>query len=116
MRRSVAFLLTVLWLAMPALACVPTAAMANAEMACCQKMGDDCDMGAGNHACCKDTMRRAPSVAIVAQSLQIDASVVATATVEIAYTDVLNAYDGLNSLFRAGLPTLPTELSSILRI
>ena len=48
-----------LWTAMPALACLPKPAMTQAEMACCKKMAGDCQMGSGNHSCCKAEVRRA---------------------------------------------------------
>jgi len=40
----------------PLLACFQTPAMTDAEMACCQKMVGNCDMGGGNHSCCKTTV------------------------------------------------------------
>lgn len=50
--------LITLWAAMPALACFPTPAMTQAEMACCKKMAGDCQMGSGHHSCCKTEVRR----------------------------------------------------------
>ena len=45
-RSIFAFGLVLLWMAMPALACLPNAAMTQVEMACCKKMAGDCHMGA----------------------------------------------------------------------
>jgi hypothetical protein len=50
-----------LWTAMPALACLPTPAMTQAEMACCKKMAGDCQMGSDHHSCCKTEVRRTSS-------------------------------------------------------
>ena len=116
MRSSLAFLLAVVWMAAPVLACVPNAAMTDAEMACCRKMGGDCDMGVGNHACCKDSMHRAPGMAVVAQSSLIDVPLVAVAAVANIYAEIFAEYDGVDFLVHAGPPGLSLELNSILRI
>jgi hypothetical protein len=118
MRGSIA-LLAVLWLAAPVLACLPNATMTDAEMACCQKMGGDCDMGTGNHACCKDTMHRAPSVATMAQNSQTDVSVVAIATISTGdvYDEIFVEQNGAG--FRLSVcpqGSSPLALDSILRI
>ena len=42
-----------LWTSVPVLACLPTAQMTQAEMACCKKMAGDCQMGSAQHSCCK---------------------------------------------------------------
>jgi hypothetical protein len=68
MRRSIFVLLLFLWVAAPVLACLPSAAMTDAEMACCKKMAGDCDMGSGNHSCCQHSLSAAPTVATAAQS------------------------------------------------
>src|SRR4051812_2253877 len=47
-----------LWTAMPALACLPTPAMTQAEMACCRKMAGDCQLGSSHHSCCKVEVQR----------------------------------------------------------
>ena len=119
MRSSIALLWAVLWLAAPVLACVPNAAMTDAEMACCQKMGGHCDMGTGNHACCRDIMRRAPSVAVMAQNSQIVVTLVATATVSIGdvYGEIFVEQNGAGFPFSFGLQgNSPLALNFILRI
>lgn len=115
-RRIIFVVAAVIWVAAPVLACVPKAAMTDAEMACCQKMGGECDMGAGNHACCKESMHRAPGVAVVAQNLQIDAPLVAIAAIADVYDETFTEHDGGNFFVHVGLPGLPLELNSILRI
>jgi hypothetical protein len=44
--------------------------MTDAEMACCKKMAGNCDMGTGNHSCCKTTVRT-PQLAAIAHNPQI---------------------------------------------
>jgi hypothetical protein len=44
--------------------------MTDAEMACCKKMAGNCDMGAGNHSCCKTTVNVSQSMAALAQRQQ----------------------------------------------
>ncbi|MEQ1353426.1 MAG: hypothetical protein ABLT11_05370 [Candidatus Acidiferrum sp.] len=115
-RRFIFVVAAVIWVAAPVLACVPKAAMTDAEMACCQKMGGECDMGVGNHACCKDSMHRAPGAAVVAQNLQTDVPLAAIAAVADVYDEIFAEYVGGDFLVHVGLPGLPLELNSILRI
>lgn len=116
MRRIIFVVAAVIWVAAPVLACVPRAAMTDAEMACCQKMGGDCDMGVGNHACCKGSMHRAPGVAVVAQSLQMDVPLVAIATVADISAEIFTLHLGGDFLVHVEPPGLALELNSILRI
>ena len=118
MKRRIIFVLAALiWVGAPVLACVPTSAMTDAEMACCKKMGGDCDMRVGNHSCCKHTMNRAPDVADkVAQSSQTDVPLVAVAAVEIITSVIFSKRDGGEFVAQAGPPGLVLELNSILRI
>jgi hypothetical protein len=118
MLRRLTFLLAALvWAAAPVLACVPTAAMTDAEMACCKKMGGACDMGVGNHSCCKHTMHRAPDVADkVAQSSQTNVPLMAMTAVKDFTSEVFSEYDGGEFPAQAGPPGLVLELNSILRI
>jgi hypothetical protein len=39
--------------------------MTQAEMACCKKMGGDCNMGTGHHPCCKTSVSPVSPVASV---------------------------------------------------
>ncbi len=119
MRRIIFVLAALMWVGAPVLACVPTAAMTDAEMACCKKMGGDCDMGVGNHSCCKHSMNRAPDVADVvkvAQSSQVDVALVAMAAAEDITGEIFSEYDGGEFVAQAGPPGLVLELNSILRI
>jgi hypothetical protein len=59
-QRIVVVALVAICIATPALACLPSPQMTQAEMACCKKMVGDCNMGTGNHPCCK-TVTTAPS-------------------------------------------------------
>ncbi len=74
LRRPILFVLTVLLATAPLLTCLPTPAMTDAEMACCKKMADNCDMGAGNHSCCKTTTNGPQLVAATAGNAQINLS------------------------------------------
>jgi hypothetical protein len=116
MRRSISLLIAFLWLAAPVLACVPTAAMTDAEMACCKKMAGNCDMGTGNHSCCQNTMNRAPSVAAIAQSPQIDLAATATTTANF-YGNFLPAHNEEPFLLGSlTVETPPLALKSVLKI
>jgi hypothetical protein len=69
-RTLVAFAVLVVWISMPALACLPNHSMAQSEMECCKKMVGDCQMGVGQHHCCKRGVNRTASVAKVEHSAQ----------------------------------------------
>jgi len=64
-RFTVVLGLLVVWLAMPALACLPNLKMTDAEMACCKKMAGDCHMGANHHPCCERASNISTPVATV---------------------------------------------------
>ncbi len=68
-RSLIVFALLVVWMAIPALACLPTQGMTQDEMACCKKMMGDCHKGAGHHPCCKTTVTRTPAVAKVERNI-----------------------------------------------
>src|ERR1700733_9056552 len=62
--RSILVLsLVALWVATPALACLPNPQMTPAEMECCKKMAGNCHMGVGQHPCCKTVSNAPPPVA-----------------------------------------------------
>jgi hypothetical protein len=44
--------------------------MTDAEMACCKKMAGNCDMGPGNHSCCKTTVST-PQLMAIAQNPEL---------------------------------------------
>lgn len=114
--RSILGLSLVAWfLATPALACLPSHHMTAAEMACCRKMAGNCDMGVGQHPCCKTVARARQPVASLQADTQThpDFAVVAlTPAVEILVVPVTEP--GPVTL---GLPPpAPPGQHSILRI
>jgi hypothetical protein len=68
-RRLPILALAMLIATAPLLACLPTPSMTDAEMACCKKMAGNCDMGTGNHSCCKTTVST-PQLAAIAHNPQ----------------------------------------------
>jgi hypothetical protein len=120
MRGSIAVLLAVLWVAAPVLACVTHPAMTDAEMACCQKMAGDCDMGSGNHSCCRDTMHRAPQHFIRPARLTIgsqsDVPLIAIAHGDV-HDEISSDQNDAGFRLRVYPPgSLPLPLNSILKI
>jgi len=115
-RRTTTVLVVFLCALAPVLACWPSASMTDAEMACCQRMAGNCEMGGGNHSCCKTAMNVAQPAAAIVQSPQIHlpAVVMTAATV---FADRSADRTG-ESVRLAGLPTSisPPGLLSILRI
>ena len=89
--------------------------MTDAEMACCKKMAGNCDMGAGNHSCCKTTVST-PQLAAIVQSPQAHQSdgLVAVPTVFV------DAHASLTSevvlVVPSPIPISPPGSQSILRI
>jgi hypothetical protein len=69
-RRPILCLLAMFLATAPLLACLPTPSMTDAEMACCKKMAGNCDMGTGNHSCCKTTVST-PQLAAIAHNPQV---------------------------------------------
>ena len=68
-RRPILFVLMMLLATAPLLNCLPSPSMTDAEMACCKKMAGNCDMGTGNHSCCKTTVST-PQLAAIAHNPQ----------------------------------------------
>jgi hypothetical protein len=114
-RRLPILALALLIATAPLLACLPTPSMTDAEMACCKKMAGNCDMGTGNHSCCKTTINT-PQLTAISQNPQIHQpdGLVAVATI---FTDTIN---GLTSevvrVVPSTTPISPPGLQSILRI
>src|ERR1017187_1793539 len=74
MRRVGVLAISVLFVALPVMACaVPNAAMTPAERACCKKMAGQCgDMGtAKSHPCCQSTATPADFHALKTASSQL---------------------------------------------
>ena len=100
----------------PLLTCLPSPAMTDSEMACCKKMAGDCDMGVGNHSCCKTTVSVSQSMVVLAQRHQAHVPHVLVA-VPILLTDV--KVDFASEDVRAKpfpIPISPPGSQSILRI
>jgi hypothetical protein len=100
--------------------CVTHPAMTDAEMACCQKMAGDCDMGSGNHSCCRDTMHRAPQHFIRPARLTIgsqsDVPLIAIAHRDV-HDEISSDQNDAGFQLRVYPPgSLPLPLNSILRI
>ena len=114
-RCPIVFVLAVLLAAAPLLSCLPTSSMTDSEMACCKKMAGNCDMGTGNHSCCKTTVSTPQLVAIShnSQVYQPDGLVV----VQRVFT---NANAGLTSevvrVVPSPIPISPPGSQSVLRI
>lgn len=116
MRRSIFVLLLFLWVAAPVLACLPTAAMTDAEMACCKKMAGECDMGSGNHSCCQYTISATPTVATAVQSSQPDLLALAKTAADIYGEFSPEHYDEALQRTARAPETAPLDLKLILRI
>jgi hypothetical protein len=116
LRRPILFLLGMLLAAAPLLSCLPTSAMTDAEMACCRKMAGNCDMGPGNHSCCKTTASVAQSVVMIAQHPQAHVPpVLVTVSTLFADSNANIAID--RAPFQLSLiPISPPGLQTILRI
>jgi hypothetical protein len=115
-RRFICAFLVFLWASAPVFACLPSATMTDAEMACCRKMAGDCDMGAGNHSCCKNAMNRAEALPAVVLASQAQAP---TLLVKVSGLVVDSSpEDARDNLFVTLLapPVSPPGSHSILRI
>ena len=115
-RSLVVFALLVVWTAIPALACLPTQGMTQAEMDCCKKMAGDCQKGAGQHPCCKTSVNVTPTVAKVERNVSQIQPEFPAALLETAFSfePVFNRAPNSEKL---GLPPpAPPGLTSILRI
>jgi hypothetical protein len=100
----------------PLLACLPSPAMTDAEMACCKKMAGNCDMGAGNHSCCKTTLNSVPASAAVPNHPVLHAAFVLV-PVSVVPAEVAHDCFFANSGFTYFcLASSPPGFPSILRI
>jgi hypothetical protein len=103
------------WISSQALACLPNPQMTHSEMECCKKMAGDCQMGTGQHPCCK-TVSSAPASAASIQPVSQVHPVFAV-VVEIAYIPVPLLSEGQSDQIGLGLPPpAPPGNNSILRI
>ena len=109
-------MLGMLLAAAPLLTCLPTPAMTDAEMACCKKMAGNCDMGTGNHSCCKTTKSVAQSVAMIAQHQQVHAPLVLVAVSTLFTDSTANIGAGRIPFKLSTVPISPPGFETILRI
>jgi hypothetical protein len=75
------------WTLLPAIACAADLRqMTEPEMACCKKMVGKCDMGAGRHSCCDQTVHsQDPAKAILTQTFHLqNAMVFSAVTIDAA--------------------------------
>ena len=107
--------LLLVWMAVPALACLPSSQMTTAEMACCKKMAGDCHMGTGQHPCC-ETVSNAPTpVAVIQPISQVHPHFAVVGEIAIVHVAVLSEREP--EQVRFGLPPpAPPGLNPILRI
>ena len=113
-RSILALCLVAVWLATPALACLPNSQMTAVEMACCKRMAGNCHMGVGQHPCCKTVSNAPQPVASLHSISQIQPAV---AVVEIAAAFVPSTTEGEAKQAGLGLPRpAPPGLHTILRI
>ena len=115
-RSMFVFVLVFMWTAVPALACLPNAAMTQAEMACCKKMAGDCRMGAGEHSCCKTKVERATLAATLDRTAtQIQPYFVAT-VLDVSILPELTLDRADSTELRGLPPPAPPGLNPVLRI
>jgi hypothetical protein len=100
----------------PLLTCLPTPAMTDAEMACCKKMAGNCDMGSGNHSCCKTTANVAQPVAMIVQHQQMHVSPVSVAVSILCTESNSEIAIDLIRVKLSPIPISPPGLQTILRI
>jgi hypothetical protein len=116
MRRSMLLLLAFLWASAPVLACLRSAAMTDAEMACCKKMAGNCEMGAGNHSCCNTTMNTSQAVTATAQNPQVQLPVVIVAVLLSFHSSSADGSSEGVHVAHSSIPISPPGLQPILRI
>jgi hypothetical protein len=114
-RRPILFMLMLLIATAPLLTCVSTPSMTDAEMACCKKMAGNCDMGTGNHSCCKTSVST-PQLAAIARTPQVhqpDGLVVLATILTDASTDLTSE---VVRAVPSPIPISPPGTQAILRI
>jgi hypothetical protein len=114
--RPILLALAILLAAAPLLSCLLAPTMTDAEMACCKKMAGNCDMGAGNHSCCKTTINAPQSMAAVVGKSQAQVpDVLVAVSVLVADVKVDFIHEDVPSK-SSPIPISPPGLQSILRI
>jgi hypothetical protein len=115
-RSIVGLSLVAVWLATPALACLPNPHMTDVEMACCKKMAGDCQMGTGQHPCCK-TASNAPALVASIQPISDLHPDFASVAGVVIVVPLLSRSEVESEQIDLGLPPpAPPGQNSILRI
>jgi hypothetical protein len=109
-------LLAFLWASAPVLACLRSAAMTDAEMACCKKMVGNCEMGGGNHSCCNTTANTSQAVTATVQNPQVQQPLIVVAVSLSFYSFIADASNEGVHVADSSIPISPPVLQSILRI
>lgn len=107
--------LVALWVATPALACLPNSHMTAVEMVCCKKMAGNCHMGVGQHPCCKTVSNAPQPVALVHSVSRIQPPVAVAAEIAVVVVPSIAQTDAM----QVGLslpPPSPPGQHAILRI
>src|ERR1700691_618140 len=114
-RSIIVLSLLAFWLATPALSCLPNTQMTSSEMACCKKMAGDCNMGTGQHPCCKTVSNAPASIASIQPISQVHADFAAVAETVVVLVPSVSEAESQQIGF--GLPPpAPPGQNSILRI
>jgi hypothetical protein len=114
-RSIVVLSLLAVWLAIPALACLPNSQMTDAEMACCKKMAGDCHTGTGQHPCCKTVSNAPETIASIQPISQVHPAFVVVAEIPILKEPSVSEAE--SEQIGLGLPPpAPPGQNSILRI
>jgi hypothetical protein len=115
-RRLQILALVLLVAASPLLSCLPTPSMTEAEMACCKKMAGNCDMGAGNHSCCKTTVNTPQLTAAIAHNPQVHRSPALVVLATVFAVPDTGLTSELVGVVPSPIPISPPGSQSILRI
>jgi hypothetical protein len=115
-RPIVVGFLVAVWLATPALACLPNQQMSNAEMACCKKMAGDCHMGVGQHPCCKTVTSVDVPVATLQGTAQVHPPSLEFVVLDLSFQLDRIARDDFAQAHLGLPPPSPPGPNSILRI
>ncbi|MBS1839425.1 MAG: hypothetical protein JSS69_12845 [Acidobacteria bacterium] len=115
MRRSLILGLVMLLATAPLLACLPTRGMSEAEMACCKKMAGNCDMGTGNHGCCKTTVST-PQLTAITHNVPIHQQDALVTLSPVLTNDDTGLTGEIVRVVSFSFPISPPGSSTILRI
>jgi hypothetical protein len=114
-RSLIGFVLLVVWTGIPALACLPNQGVTPAEMACCKKMAGDCQMGVGQHPCCKTNVSPVAPIAKLGDAIQVQLHALAAAPLCILPRPARIVDCAFSSQLGLPPPT-PPAVNSVLKI